>query len=57
MKKDLRKKPIIVEMNGVVKRYNSLREFSNEYELNYQTVLNWLKGYTKPSINIKISYE
>lgn len=57
MKKDLRKKAIIVEYNGEKKRYDSLREFTNEQEFNYQTVLNWLKGYNNPSIDINIYYE
>lgn len=57
MKKDLRKKSIVVEYNNEVKHYNSLQSFVEEYELNYQTVLNWLKGYNKPSIDIKIHYE
>ena len=57
MKKDLRKKANIVEYNGEKKRYDSLREFTNEQEFNYQTVLNWLKGYNKPSIGINIYYE
>lgn len=57
MKKDLRKKAIIVEYNGEKKRYDSLREFTKEKEFNYQTVLNWLKGYSKPSIDINIYYE
>ena len=57
MKKDLRKKSIVVEYNNEVKHYNSLQSFVDEYEFNYQTVLNWLKGYNKPSIDIKIHYE
>ena len=57
MKKDLRKKSIVVEYNNEVKHYSSLQSFVDEYELNYQTVLNWLKGYNKPSIDIKIHYE
>lgn len=57
MKKDLRKKSIIVEYNNEIKHYDSLKEFADKYELNYQTVLNWLKGYNKPSIDIKIYYE
>lgn len=57
MKKDLRKKSIVVEYNNEVKHYNSLRSFVDEYGFNYQTVLNWLKGYNKPSIDIKVYYE
>jgi len=57
MKKDLRKKSIRVEYNNEIKHYDSLRKFADEYELNYQTVLNWLKGYNKPSIDIKLNYE
>ena len=56
MKKDLRKKSIVVEYNNEIKHYDSLKKFVDEYELNYQTVLNWLKGYNKPSIDIKIYY-
>ena len=57
MKRDLRKKSIVVEYNNEVKHYDSLQKFVNESEFNYQTVLNWLKGYNKPSIDIKVYYE
>ena len=38
MKRDLRKKSIVVEYNNEIKNYNSLQEFVDEYEFNYQTV-------------------
>ena len=57
MKRDLRKKSIVVEYNNEVKHYDSLQKFVDESEFNYQTVLNWLKGYNKPSIDIKVYYE
>ena len=56
MKRDLRKKSIVVEYNNEVKHYDSLQKFVDESEFNYQTVLNWLKGYNKPSIDIKVYY-
>lgn len=54
--KDLRKKQVVVELKGETKHYSSLREFTRESGLNYQTVLNWVNGYNKPSIDIKIYY-
>ena len=63
MKKDLRKKAIIVEYNGEKKRYDSLREFTNEQEFNYQRkemYIKWIiEGVKRPLINqksLKLNY-
>ena len=55
--KDLKRKKVIAEINGEVKHYNSLREFSIENEISYMTCQNWILGRNKPSIDIKIRYE
>lgn len=55
--RNLRNKPIIVTLDGVTKEYPSVRAFAIAEEFNYQTVLHWLNGWTKPRIDIKISYK
>lgn len=57
MKMDLRNRKIIVELEGEKKEYSSIKEFCNEKEFSYTTVLGWLRKKTKPSINIKIEYK
>jgi len=55
--RNLRNKPIIVTLDGVTKEYPSIKAFAIAEEFNYQTVLHWLNGWTKPRIDIKISYK
>lgn len=55
--RNLRNKPIIVTLDGVTKEYPSIRAFAMEQDFNYQTVLFWVNGKSKPSIDIKISYK
>lgn len=55
--RNLRNKPIIVTLDGVTKEYPSVRAFAIAEEFNYQTVLHWLNGWTKPSIDIDIRYK
>lgn len=54
-RKDLRSKPIIVEYDGQVKEYASVRDFCVKEGFSYPTVLLWVKGVVKPSIDIKIT--
>lgn len=55
--KNLKNKPVIVEIDGETKEYSSLKAFSIDYDINYQTTLNWINKKTKPSININIYYK
>lgn len=54
-KRDLRSKPIIVEYDGQVKEYASAKDFCEKEGFAYSTVLLWIKGAVKPSIDIKIT--
>ena len=57
MKRDLRNRSIIVELDGEKKEYSSIREFCNEKDFSYTTVLGWLRKKVKPSIQINIEYK
>ena len=54
-RRDLRSKPIIVEYDGQVKEYASVRDFCAKEGFSYPTALLWVRGTVKPSIDIKIT--
>ena len=55
--KNLKNKPVIVEIDGEIKEYPSLKAFAVDYDINYQTTLNWINKKTNPSIDVKLYYK
>ena len=54
-KRNLKCMPISVELEGQVKEYASISDFCREEGFSYPTIIQWMHGKHKPSIDIKIT--